>query len=160
MNVATIKSQVVCNKCNGTGVYNLIKDNKLVYTGSCFTCKGTGKLDTYDCTHSIHVGNLGERLEKEVVLVNIWYFEVPSYSPYERVATMEVYKFLDELGNVYVWKTTSGAWYEVPNGNGRLERLADLGNGTTLRIKGTVKNHNDYKGEKQTVLTRCKVMVG
>lgn len=163
MNVATIKTQTTCTKCNGTGVFNIIKDNKLVFTGSCFTCNGTGKVDRYDCTHSAHMGNLGERLDKEVVLVNVCQYEVEnkwghSYwsSP---TNTMEVFKFLDELGNVYVWKTTSGAWYDVPNGQGKQKNLSALDYGTVIRIKGTVKNHNEYRGEKQTILTRCKVVV-
>ncbi len=47
----------------------------------------------------------------------------------------------DENGNVYVW---------FASGN----FVPDLG--SHYHIKGTVKKHDDYKGDKQTILTRCK----
>ena len=50
-----------------------------------------------------------------------------------------LYKFRDESGNVYVWKTSS--W--VPE--------------KVLSIVGTVKDHTEYRGEKQTELTRCRI---
>ena len=49
--------------------------------------------------------------------------------------------FTDERGNVFVWWT----------GSKRLET------GLTYDVKGTVKKHDEYKGVKQTTLTRCKV---
>jgi hypothetical protein len=51
-----------------------------------------------------------------------------------------IYTFRDEAGNVYVWKT--GQEYAWERG----DRVAG---------KATVKEHSEYKGIKQTVLTRC-----
>lgn len=53
-----------------------------------------------------------------------------------------IYFFHDENDNVLIWKTTN--WLEIEEGE-------------TISIKGTVKDHNEYRGVKQTVLTRCKV---
>ena len=33
----------------------------------------------------------------------------------------------------------------------------DIEEGKTYTIKGTVKEHSEYKGTKQTILTRCKI---
>ena len=54
--------------------------------------------------------------------------------------TTFLYRFVDDAGNVFVWKA-SGA-YNVFDG---------------VTIKGTVKDHSEYQGVKQTVLTRCKI---
>ena len=51
------------------------------------------------------------------------------------------YRFADASGNVAVWKASSNL---------------ELENGLTYRILGTVKDHSDYKGTKQTMITRCK----
>lgn len=51
-----------------------------------------------------------------------------------------LYKFTDENGNVYVW-FASGAFEERPG----------------MKVRGTVKNHSERDGVKQTILTRCKV---
>lgn len=54
---------------------------------------------------------------------------------------LHIHRFVDESGNVLVWKT----------GTTKLEE------GYTYSVKGTVKEHGDYKGCKQTLLTRCAV---
>lgn len=56
-----------------------------------------------------------------------------------------IYKFQDKEGHIFTWKTSSS-----------IDRNDDgVFTGT---ISGTVKAHNEYNGEKQTVLTRCKVV--
>lgn len=81
---------------------------------------------------SNHVGLVGEKIEKEVELIRRGSFE-------SDFGTTYVYSFKDSEGNVLVWKTKS--YLDV----------------TTCTIKGTVKEHSQYKGVSQTVLTRCKV---
>lgn len=51
------------------------------------------------------------------------------------------HKFVDGEGNIFMWRTSS---YD----------LSDLLN-ETFDVKATVKEHTEYKGMKQTVLTRC-----
>jgi hypothetical protein len=54
-----------------------------------------------------------------------------------------LYIMRDDTGNKIVWNSSS--YHDGQTGN-------------KFRIKGTIKKVDDYKGEKQTVLTRCKVM--
>lgn len=53
-----------------------------------------------------------------------------------------VYTFADADGNKFVWNTSS---------------YLDVTEGDSCTVKGTIKNHSEYKSEKQTELTRCKV---
>lgn len=65
--------------------------------------------------------------------------------------TQYLHTFEDESGNVLVWKTTSPIAREVG------DHYLDVNSGDMVTIKGTVKEHSEYKGVKQTVLTRCKI---
>lgn len=48
-------------------------------------------------------------------------------------------KFEDAAGNAFVWFSSK-----------------DIGNvGEKFKFKGTIKNHQDYQGRKQTIITRC-----
>ena len=51
-----------------------------------------------------------------------------------------VYKFTTEEGNIFTWRTGKS-----------------LSEGA-LTLKGTIKDHNEFRGAKETELTRCKVM--
>jgi len=51
-----------------------------------------------------------------------------------------MYKFVTEEGNVFTWKTGKSL------------------NEGTLTLKGTIKAHNEFRGAKETELTRCKVI--
>lgn len=55
-----------------------------------------------------------------------------------------LHSFKDEAGNIFVWKTGTS--------------LYNIEENSTVTIKGTVKEHSEYRGIKQTVLTRCKVL--
>ena len=77
------------------------------------------------------IGNVGERIEIHVesaACVTSWQ---------TRFGCTRVYKFIDDAGNIYTWKT--GVYLEEVS-----------------TIKGTVKAHNEFRGAKQTELTRCK----
>ena len=101
---------------------------------------------------SEHVGKRGERLAMTVTYEGSSDFEQQSYSGYG-METKYIHRFRDEDGNALVWWTTSplgdlddrGQW--VP-----------MNAGQQLRIKGTVKQHGDYKGEQNTTLARVKVL--
>jgi hypothetical protein len=85
---------------------------------------------------SEHVGNVGDRITfkiKDGCCVTSWTNEW---------GTTYIYKFTDMDNNIYTWKTS-----KVVN-----ERGAET-------LTGTVKAHNEYRGAKQTELTRCKVAV-
>lgn len=58
-----------------------------------------------------------------------------------------IYAFVDETGRHFIWKTASGP-----------ALMDNVNAGDKVVLKGTIKEHNEYKGCKQTVLTRCKVV--
>ena len=91
---------------------------------------------------SQYVGEVGERMNF------IGEYEKRAWftfrNPFGQEETMYVHTFKTPEGNKLVWKTSS-------NGLGLISE------GSSVDIKGTVKGHSEYKGEKQTVLTRCKV---
>ena len=84
---------------------------------------------------SSYFGNVGDKVDLIVTLDFIAYWE----SIY---GTTYVYNFVDADGNVFVWKTSKGTAIE---------------NKKQVALKGTIKEHSEYKGVKQTTLTRCKV---
>jgi hypothetical protein len=90
-------------------------------------------------TESQYIGTVGDVIVATVKLVSINTYKT-HFSYYGE--TNFIYKFTDENGNTLVWKTSS--WQEIEEGN-------------TYEIKGKVKEHSEYKGDKQTVLTRCKI---
>ena len=78
------------------------------------------------------VGEIGQRIEVKVA-------EISCVTGWEtQWGYTKIYKITDEAGNIYTWKTSG--WVED-----------DI-----KTIKGTVKAHNDFRGTKQTELTRCK----
>lgn len=82
---------------------------------------------------SDHVGSVGDRITVKVAehaVLASWDTDWGCTS---------LHKFVDEQGNVYTWKTGSIVPDDVQS------------------IKGTVKSHNDFRGVKQTELTRCKI---
>ena len=85
---------------------------------------------------SDYVGNVGEKVEKVVTLKRVNWFE-GFHGQYTGIHVFE-----DENKNVLVWKTASAPDMEI---------------GSIVTIRGTVKELNEYKGTKQTILTRCKI---
>lgn len=89
-------------------------------------------------TESQHIGNVGDKYEGSATLASIHTYET-HFTYYGK--TNYIYKFTDENDNTIIWKTS----------NKYLEE------GKIYQIKGRIKEHNEYNGDKQTVLTRCKV---
>lgn len=86
-------------------------------------------------TGSGHVGQVGEYISVKISsgrCMTSWDTEY---------GLKRLYKFVGTDGNVYIWKTGVS--------------LNELEEGMTL--SGTVKAHNEFRGIKQTELTRCKV---
>lgn len=87
------------------------------------------------------VGNEGDRIELHNLTIRLltgWETEF-GYT--------YLYKFVDEQGNIYTWKT--GKWL----GDG--DEVKDT---QRISLKGTIKKHSEFNGELQTELTRCKVL--
>ena len=87
-----------------------------------------------DKAKSQYIGNVGDRIRITVANAET----VTSWETMWGTTWLE--KIKDESGNVYIWKTSA---------------CTDIKPGKTLT--GTVKDHSEFNGEKQTVLTRCKV---
>lgn len=86
--------------------------------------------------------NVGDKIEKVLKFKTSYQFETRSFSRWNSTDTTYIYKFMDDSSNIYIWKTGS---------------FMNLEANRKYKVKGTVKENSEYKDEKQTVLTRCKV---
>lgn len=77
---------------------------------------------------------------KEKVVVPVSTFQCLT-SWYTQFGTTFMYQFIDQCGNVFVWKTSKA-----------IDPDTEI-----KKLLGTVKAHTEYKGIKQTELTRCKI---
>lgn len=103
---------------------------------------------------SQYVGIVGDKYNAEVTYTGSAHFEINSFRGYGR-EKMYVHFFLDDAENKIVWKTSNplGKWLD--NGD-----WLHYESGDRVMLKGTIKAHEEYKEEKQTVLTRAKVERG
>lgn len=85
---------------------------------------------------SEYQGEVGETLELYLTIEKVMEFE----GYYGKLSFMHI--MYDDCGNLYVWNTAS-------------RRLDE---GTEYHLKGKVKEHKQYRNQKQTVLTRCKIL--
>ena len=86
----------------------------------------------YEPSNSQYQGNIGDRIVVEVTVTKALHLN-GYYGP----STMHIMNDTD--GNEYVWTTAATSWAE----------------GSVKTIRGTIKDHKEYKNTKQTVLTRC-----
>jgi len=93
---------------------------------------------------SNYVGTVGEKLTTTAVYEGSPYYERRGFGGYgtERVY---IHRFRDADGNLVIWKSCCG--FPILNAN----------EGETFTVTGTVKEHSEYKGEKQTFILRAKV---
>ena len=102
----------------------------------------------------MYYGEIGSRYTLNLTLKKEYTFM--SYFTY-RGEENHLYTFEDTEGNVFVWKTTAIIGMDIKRPDGHYD-FDGLYKGDTAVIKATVKDHREYKGTEQTVLTRCKVM--
>lgn len=84
---------------------------------------------------SSYVGQKGEKLVVKATLTREHKIE-------NNYGVTTIYSFLSEDNNVFVWFSSADKYLELDK---------------QYQVVGKVKNHNDYNGIKQTILTRCKV---
>lgn len=112
------------------------------------------KMKAYEDAKKIsqYQGEVGKRITVRIVTHKEFDFE-------SDFGYMTIYTMKDAAGNVYVWKTGSALGYDVPytteNGNTYYD-FHGIAEDEEFTLTGTVKAHSEYKGEKQTVLIRCK----
>jgi len=83
---------------------------------------------------SVYVGDKKDRIEFDAHVVGV-------YGSEGFYGHTDIVKFRDLAGNMFTWFASGYTGLE------REDRIS---------IKGTVKQHDEYRGVKQTVLTRCK----
>lgn len=92
---------------------------------------------------SAYVGEIGDRIETVIKVVRASNFSRPAFNAPWRSETVYVTGMRDNRGNMLVAMSTAFR-AEVDE---------------TFTIRGTVKAHEEYKGEKQTKLTRVQEYV-
>lgn len=92
--------------------------------------KGVDSL-LYEKTNSQYIGEVGQRLEFNVIVER----NIPLNGNYGETH-MHFLRFGEDL---LIWTTIAKNWTV----------------GSSHHIKGTIKKHQEYRGEKQTILTRC-----
>lgn len=88
---------------------------------------------------SQYVGEIGKRITINVASAECVTSWNNDYNPYG--GEIRLYKLTDDANNVYMWSTEKA--------------LADT---KSYTLVGTVKNHSEYHGVKQTVITRCRIV--
>lgn len=100
---------------------------------------------------SNYVGNVGDKFN-----LTLTYIKTISYETQYGVGHFHFFR--DEQGNIFKWSTNSIMNYIVEQTNG-CTPIYSLDIGATVKVSGRIKAHDEYRGEKQTVITRCKYEV-
>ena len=104
---------------------------------------------------SQHVGEIGKRIKivpKTAEVLTSW---KTSYGSGYNCVTTYLWKIVDENDNVFTWKTSNDVFVYNKNEYGDDDYHHPI---MPSSIIGTVKNHTEFRGVKQTQLTRCKVV--
>ena len=89
----------------------------------------------YEPSNSQFVGEVGKKIEFDAVLKDYRSF-------YSSFGETGIFEFEDFDGNCIVWMTSAGR---------------DIDYDHIYWIEGFVKSHSEYKGKKQTRVSRCKI---
>lgn len=84
--------------------------------------------------NSDFIGKVGDKIEVTINKASLVTSYITNYG------ICFVYKFIDTNDNVLVWKTSKA-----------------INNLDVKKVSGTIKEHNTFNKEKQTVITRCKL---
>ena len=107
-----------------------------------------------------YFGAVGDKFELTLTFDKIFGFETQYGYQY-------IILFHDDENHVFKWSTSNGMYkinFKGVKGKEIDERAVfdgaykDYEIGHKYLIKGTIKNHEEYRGAKQTVITRCKVV--
>ena len=95
-----------------------------------------------EAEQSQYLGQVGDKITVQISKAEVVYSFDYQISYYKSVINY-IYKFTDINGNILTWTTSTDF------DDDELNKINSL--------TGTIKELKDYKGIKQTVLTRCKV---
>lgn len=95
---------------------------------------------------SEYVGSVGDKITVEVTFSREVSFET-------QFGTQYIYFFKDEAGNTLVWKTSASLCLDNLDEH---NRYVFVNKGDKIRFTASIKEHSEYKGEKQTILQRVR----
>ena len=96
---------------------------------------------------SNYVGNVGDKLS-----VKVTYLETYTYDSY--FGSSHIHLFMDDNGNIFKWSTGTGLKFTVEDVRANDSQWYTLDRGATVQLSGKIKEHSEYRNQKQTVLTR------
>lgn len=111
------------------------------------------------------IGKVGDRIQMEVTFIRSFEYTV-SFG--WQTTNMTGYIFKTDDGNTLVWKTSgSGLYYDVvlppdavnycgTDEDGNKYDMVSPHEGERITIKGTIKDHQEYRNVNQTILNRVK----
>ena len=105
-----------------------------------------------DTKVSDYVGNVGDKINVKLTYLN-------SYNYCTQFGNSYIHLFVDDNGNVFKWSTNSKLEYTVKDNKSKLSQSYCLDKCAIIQLTGKIKNHSEYRGQKQTVLTICKYEV-
>ena len=94
------------------------------------------------------IGSVGDKVNMEVTYVKCITYNT-HFTYYGE--THFIHQFKDQDGNILIWNTSKDLEKLIDNQYVRTEI------GSKVQIKGSIKEHSEYEGTKQTVLTRCRI---
>lgn len=109
-----------------------------------------------DFSHSKWMYEPKQRVELSLTMVSDYTYEY-AYCAYDS-NTCHIYTFRDDDGNCYVWKTSKAIGMDVRDDDGRFIEHVWAEPSDKVTMKATVKEHGEYRGTRQTVLTRATVL--
>lgn len=102
------------------------------------------------------VGEPKKRIDIELTLIRDYEYERPAYGYRSGYESAHIYTFADECGDCFVWKTANDLDVEWYDEDERWHcKTAEVGD--KVLVRATIKGHDEYRGVKQTVLTRVNV---
>ena len=124
-------------KINMDDVTDTYFDGRLYFSEDVYDIVNKIKKENtvYEPSKSNWIGEVGKKVDADVVLRNYRSF-------YGNFGETGVFEFEDSDGNTVIWMTSPDR---------------DIDYDHIYWIEGTVKDHSEYKGDKQTRLTRCKI---
>lgn len=119
------------------------------FVNICIKDRAKADKQANDAKVSAHVGNVGERIEIRIPVINGMAYRVLYTKGYavgwRSTSYVDVVEIRDADGNIYKWNASNLTPIDQAVANGAKE----------IVLKATVKSHDEYKGVKQTTITRC-----
>lgn len=101
------------------------------------------------------IGEVGEKIEMEVTLDHSFWFERPCYGASWKMEMVNGYVFKTDDGNTLVWMTAGSSLHYNTKENGCPVTVFPE-NGERMKIKGTIKGHEERNNVNQTMLKLVK----